>query len=107
MTAFDTEHLSHDQGIGHNASCLGKNPAEGLAGYVHPHRGVFLIQAFKIAKPDGFQALNGKNNLFSPPRGQPVWEKGIDNGARMNKSGFWRSGHFASSFFYYEHLTIM
>jgi hypothetical protein len=107
MTAFDTENLSHDQGIGHNASRLGKNPAEGLAGYVHPHGGVFLIQSFKIAKPDGFQALNGKNNLFSSPRGQAVWEKSIHNRAGMNKSKFWRSGHFTPSFFNYEHLIII
>lgn len=49
IAALDPEHLSGDQGVGHDSAGLGQNPAVGLPGYAHQAGRSILVHPFVIA----------------------------------------------------------
>jgi hypothetical protein len=63
VTTFNSKRFAGYQRIGYTMSRPGQNSTIGLTGYLHQIGGGFLIQAFKITQPDGFEFLNGQINF--------------------------------------------
>jgi hypothetical protein len=77
FTSFNLECLAFDQRLGHLFMCRFDNPSEGLAGNLHPLRGLLLIKTLKVSKPDRFTLVNRQNDFFQHGKRDTPWFKVI------------------------------
>jgi hypothetical protein len=63
-SALDPKGLAVKQGVGRFAVGGFENPAEGRAGNRHPFGRVFLVKALEIGQAEGFELIQGHDDLF-------------------------------------------
>lgn len=73
LSAIDAERLSVQECVGYLVPCCLDDPSKCLPGYTHGSRRGFLVQAFKVRKPQGFRLIEAYYHFFQIPSRNPGW----------------------------------
>jgi hypothetical protein len=95
-STFHPDGLAIDDGIGKGFSGTLDDSAKGRPGNTHLAAGRFMGHVFQISKPNRFQFINSKTDLFQIKYWNTPWFKVVDFGIESNQSILFWSYHHTS-----------